>query len=318
MAPIADEAIVPADDPGGVQGSPPHSPSRDLATQVRQRAAAWQLRLAAEMRPSGIVQEIVCDVLARDLAVREFGAAAEEACLDFGARNASVLKAMGLETRDEDSHVAAMTSEVVARATRYRAASDQALLGAIRVWQAVSDSHEAPPKISLFANEDACNTYLAAWQADQPWSCATCGGRERWLLPQRAKFECRCGQQHSVRAGTLFAGSRVPLLAWFDSLTGLLMRPQLKAADALGYVNVVRVETLRGMLKKLRAALAGPDAEILLAGLPAYIESHLRQMCAASRSGGRWPSQGPPPLGDRDTREILTNVPPQRLPRRPK
>jgi hypothetical protein len=261
----------------------------------------WQNRLAIELEPRGILQELVVSVLARNAATMDFGAAAEAAALDVAAQNAAALRLLGGIAANESALVAAMSSDHVRRASRYRSQQERAFFAATKVWTCLASAKNQTAIVSLFASEDACIDYLADWQSDQQWICPSCGDNRRWPLRGRAKFQCSCSQ-FSIRHGTLFAGSRVPLLGWFDLITALVIDPSRKAKDLANQVRVVRLATLRPMIEKILTALSSPTADQELAGLPAYIAQRLLQVYAP-RGAASLPGETP------DGASVAANAP---------
>jgi hypothetical protein len=285
---------------------------------LAERQLNLKQRLSAELVPQGLIQEIIVSTMANHAAGMELAAAAESATWEFAADNAKLIEVLGGATADKSTLIAAMGSEHVLRANRYRLQQERAFFNALRIWNGIKSPFANAPKVSLFADEDACVEYLARWQAGRPWVCGACGGRERWRLATRGKFECRCGQQQSVREGTLFARSHTPLLAWFDLTTALVIGPASKASEVAKQLRSVRLGTVRGMLKKVRAALAAPDAEQHLAGLPAHVERHLREVYAGGAQAPFSPSAGDDASAITDRRVFSGSVVGSPFPRRPR
>ncbi|MDO8795140.1 MAG: IS1595 family transposase, partial [Vicinamibacterales bacterium] len=72
--------------------------------------------------------------------------------------------------------------------------------------------------IEFFADEDRCHAYVAQMRwPDGIVTCPTCNRPDpRWLAKQR-RFECRkkhARQQFSVKVGTIFEDSPIPLKKW--------------------------------------------------------------------------------------------------------
>jgi transposase-like protein len=67
-----------------------------------------------------------------------------------------------------------------------------------------------------FVTEATCVAYLAEkrWQGEPV--CPKCGWRGAYSGRARHLFKCqRCQKQFTVRTGTIFEGSRLPLRIWF-------------------------------------------------------------------------------------------------------
>ena len=66
-----------------------------------------------------------------------------------------------------------------------------------------------------FQSEADCWNYLVRLRSPDGFRCPSCGGASAWLT-ERHLFVCAaCRHQTSVTAGTVFEGSRLPLLQWF-------------------------------------------------------------------------------------------------------
>ncbi len=68
-----------------------------------------------------------------------------------------------------------------------------------------------------FPDDDHCWAYLRRARWPRGFLCPRCGGRGRHFLASRRLEQCRaCRYQSSVTAGTVFHGTRVPLLVDFQ------------------------------------------------------------------------------------------------------
>ena len=69
-----------------------------------------------------------------------------------------------------------------------------------------------------FATEDACREYLCRLRWPQGFRCPACDHAEAWTL-KGGLLKCRgCGHKASVIAGTIFEGTRKPLVLWFRAI----------------------------------------------------------------------------------------------------
>lgn len=68
-----------------------------------------------------------------------------------------------------------------------------------------------------FATEAQCREFLVRLRWPQGFVCPKCSGRDAWKN-SRGLFECECGHQTSVTAGTIFHGTRKPLRLWFKAM----------------------------------------------------------------------------------------------------
>ncbi|CAN2536049.1 IS1595+family+transposase+ISMetp1 [Methylocapsa aurea] len=68
-----------------------------------------------------------------------------------------------------------------------------------------------------------------AWRWPEGFECPDCGGKAHCIVKRRARklFQCdACRKQTSVRAGTIFASSKLPLRVWFKAMYHLTQSKQ--------------------------------------------------------------------------------------------
>jgi hypothetical protein len=121
-----------------------------------------------------------------------------------------------------------------------------------------------------FADEAACREYLERRLRDESFRCTKCGSAG-YFLPSRRMWECQnCRKQHTLRTGTVMAGSGLPLLAWFEAIRQLLARPTTGTAELAERLQIRRPATVRNLAKRIRSAMTADDASERLAGLDHY------------------------------------------------
>ena len=115
-----------------------------------------------------------------------------------------------------------------------------------------------------FGSEEACTSSPAQLRWPAGFCCPHCQGAEPWRRG-RGLWLCRqCRKQVSVKSGTVFADSRLPLPDWFRAL-GQVPR-QKHGASALGLPRVMgwgSYETAWPGLHKLRRAMVRPGRDRL-------------------------------------------------------
>lgn len=73
----------------------------------------------------------------------------------------------------------------------------------------------------LYGTEERCHAALAQWRWPDGFACPDCGGHGHCMVERGARrlFQCNaCRKQTSVKAGTIFASSKLPLRVWFKTL----------------------------------------------------------------------------------------------------
>ncbi|MBA3301090.1 MAG: transposase, partial [Thermoleophilaceae bacterium] len=73
-----------------------------------------------------------------------------------------------------------------------------------------------PKLIEDFGSEERCFAYLEELRWPDGVVCPRCGGTTISRIHERNQFDCdSCRYQFSVRVGTIFDSSHLPLWKWF-------------------------------------------------------------------------------------------------------
>lgn len=89
----------------------------------------------------------------------------------------------------------------------------------------------------LYGSEVLCHAALVQWRWPDGFVCPDCEGREHCVVKrgERALYQCdACRKQTSVKAGTVFAASKLPLRAWFSAMYHLTQSKQGISSIELG------------------------------------------------------------------------------------
>jgi len=122
------------------------------------------------------------------------------------------------------------------------------------------------PQISLlewqkrYGTEKACASMLAKYRWPNGFICPKCGHDSSYYIASRKVYQCcRCRNQVSVTAGTLFHSTNLPLVKWFWAV--YLMATDKGGISALRLSKQIDVSwrTAKNMLKKIRTAMADRD-----------------------------------------------------------
>ena len=112
---------------------------------------------------------------------------------------------------------------------------------------------------SRFANEEACQQYLAACRWPDGFVCPRCGNRRAYELKPK-RWQCAgCRHQVSLTAGTILHNTKTPLTVWFWA--AYLMTTDKRGVSALllqRQLALPRYETAWMMLHKGSESGAGP------------------------------------------------------------
>ncbi len=115
---------------------------------------------------------------------------------------------------------------------------------------------------AFFPDDDHCVAFLTRLRWPDGFRCPACLG-EGWRSA-RGRWTCRgCGRQTSLTAGTIFEGTRKPLLDWFEVAW--------RVTTAKNGVSALAVSSEWGMsreagwtwLHKFRRAMVRPDRDLL-------------------------------------------------------
>jgi transposase-like protein len=107
-----------------------------------------------------------------------------------------------------------------------------------------------------FSTERACAAYLIGLRWPQGWSCPRCDAN-RASMVRRERWRCRgCGYEMSIRCGTIFQDSHLPLTTWMRAMWHIVS--QKNGMSALGLQRVLGLgsyKTAWAMHHKLRRAM---------------------------------------------------------------
>lgn len=115
-----------------------------------------------------------------------------------------------------------------------------------------------------FATEEACAQYLFQLRWPDGFSCPRCGGIRAWTTKRGLSTCAACAYQCSVKAGTIFERSRLPLTMWFRAIWWVTS--QKNGASAKGLQRILGLgsyETAWTWLHKLRRAMVRPGRDRL-------------------------------------------------------
>jgi transposase-like protein len=118
--------------------------------------------------------------------------------------------------------------------------------------------------ISEFGSEDRCRAYLEALRWPQGVRCIRCGSAKISRIKARDQFHCDgCTYQFSVRAGTIFHDSHLPLWKWFLAVYVMGESKKGVSANQLKRMLDVSYKTAWYLCHRIRAALAELEPEPL-------------------------------------------------------
>jgi len=134
-----------------------------------------------------------------------------------------------------------------------------------------------------FSTNEACRDHLFRIRWPEGLACPVCGGKDFYKITTRNIYECKCGRQVSLTAGTIMHGSHTPLTKWFWAV--YLAAHDKRGVSALRLQKEIRVSypTAWLMLHKIRHAMGERDSRYLLAGIVETDETYV----GGSKKGGK-------------------------------
>ena len=126
-----------------------------------------------------------------------------------------------------------------------------------------------------FPDDEACKKHLTQQRWPKGFVCPKCGHADAWSLTRRKLFDCKsCRFQTSLIAGTIFEGTRTPLIKWYWLLYHMAMdKVGVSISEMQRILEISQYRTAWLMAHKVRKAMADRDARYGLAGLIEMDES---------------------------------------------
>ena len=110
--------------------------------------------------------------------------------------------------------------------------------------------------IEDFGSEDKCRRYLEALRWPNGVRCIRCDSPKISRIKTRDQFDCdACGYQFSVRAGTIFHDSHLPLWKWFLAVYVMGESKKGISANQLKRMLGVSYKTAWYLCHRIRAAM---------------------------------------------------------------
>ncbi|OFX24955.1 MAG: hypothetical protein A2033_17095 [Bacteroidetes bacterium GWA2_31_9] len=114
--------------------------------------------------------------------------------------------------------------------------------------------------LSMFRTDDDCWNYLFAMRWTNGFSCPKCNCAKHYLNNRKVAECTDCGHQISVTAGTIFHGTRKPLLLWFHVMWWVTaQKTGVSASNFKDFMGFGSYETAWAWLHKLRRVMVRPD-----------------------------------------------------------
>ncbi|MDX1501524.1 MAG: IS1595 family transposase [Thermoanaerobaculia bacterium] len=127
---------------------------------------------------------------------------------------------------------------------------------------------DLPGLIERFGSEDACHAYLERLRWPNGIECPRCGGTTISRIKDRRQFDCNgCRYQFSVRVGTIFHDSKLPLWKWFLAVYLVTQSKKGISSKQLERMLGVSYKTAWYLSHRIRAAMKDDSEFPLLKGI---------------------------------------------------
>jgi transposase-like protein len=126
-----------------------------------------------------------------------------------------------------------------------------------------------------FSSNETCEQHLVEQRWENGFICPRCNHEEAWYLKKRRLFDCKsCRHQTSLTAGTIFHGTKIPLVEWYWLIYHMAMnKVGVSVAEMQRILEIGQYRTAWLMAHKIRKAMEDRDAGYSLAGLIEMDES---------------------------------------------
>jgi len=123
---------------------------------------------------------------------------------------------------------------------------------------------DMPALIERFGSEEKCRAYLEELRWPQGVRCIRCESDKISRIKKRAVYECDgCGYQFSVRAGTIFHDSKLPLWKWFLAIYMMVQAKKGVSANQIKRMLGVSYKTAWFLCHRIRAAMKDTSGDLL-------------------------------------------------------
>jgi transposase-like protein/Zn ribbon nucleic-acid-binding protein len=119
--------------------------------------------------------------------------------------------------------------------------------------------------LAQFRSEEDCWDYIFEIRWPNGFVCPKCNSSDKYWLTDQKLIHCSsCGHQASVTAGTIFHGTRKPLLLWFHIMWWVVaQKTGASAYNLMDFMGFGSYETAWSWLQKLRRAMVRPERDLL-------------------------------------------------------
>jgi hypothetical protein len=141
--------------------------------------------------------------------------------------------------------------------------------------------------LQQFKSEEDCWNYIYEIRWPNGFVCTKCSAHNKYWITENKLIHCSsCGYQASVTGGTIFHGTRKPLLLWFHIMWWVVAQKTGASANNLtDFMGFGSYETAWSWLQKLRRAMVRTGRD-RLSGVIEVDETFLEGKKLAQESKG--------------------------------
>ena len=123
---------------------------------------------------------------------------------------------------------------------------------------------DLPRLIERFGSEDKCHAYLEEIRWPEGVECPRCQSKKISRITKRRQFDCDgCRYQFSVRVGTIFQDSKLPLWKWFLAVYMMGESKKGISANQLSRMLGVSYKTAWFLCHRIRSTMTDETGELL-------------------------------------------------------
>ena len=118
--------------------------------------------------------------------------------------------------------------------------------------------------LEFFKSEEDCWNYIFELRWPKGYQCPKCNSNKYWTTENKLIHCSNCGYQASITSGTIFHGTRKPLLLWFHIMWWVAaQKTGASAYNLMDFMGFGSYETAWTWLQKLLRAMVRPERDKL-------------------------------------------------------
>ena len=130
--------------------------------------------------------------------------------------------------------------------------------------------------IEQFPDENSCKEHLRGIREHNGILCKNCGCKKHYWLKAKYQWQCSdCGFRTTLRSGTMFENSNLPLRKWYLAMAFMsFSKKGLSASELQRQLEHARYRTVWSMMHRILAAMGKRDNLYKLEGMVEFDEGY--------------------------------------------